>query len=86
MKKRILSLILVLVVAITAMTSCDLLFGDVAESGDVTVAIENADGSYDVYKTALEDVKNKKEGVKGVIEHLNKRENNPLTLEMVDST
>ena len=86
MKTRILSLILVLVVAFTAMTSCDFLWGDVAESGDVTVVVENADGTYDVYKTYLEQVENKAEGAKGVIEHLSKRENNPLALEMVDST
>ena len=86
MKKRILSLVLILVMALSAMTSCDILFGDVADNGDVTVVIENADGTYDVYKTYLEEVENKSEGAKGVIEHLNKRENNPLTLEMVDST
>ena len=86
MKNKILSLVLVLVMAITAMTSCDFLWGDVAESGDITVVIENADGTYDVYKTDLEEVENKSEGAKGVIEHLNERENNPLALEMVDST
>ena len=86
MKNKILSLVLVLVMAITAMTSCDFLWGDVAESGDITVVIENADGTYDVYKTYLEQVENKSEGAKGIVEHLNKRENNPLALEMVDST
>ena len=86
MKNKILSLVLVLVMAITAMTSCDFLWGDVAESGDVTVVVENVDGTYDVYKIDLEEVANKSEGAKGVIEHLNKRENNPLALEMVDRT
>ena len=86
MKNKILSLVLVLVMAITAMTSCDFLWGDVAESGDVTVVVENVDGTYDVYKTYLEQVENKSEGAKGIVEHLNKRENNPLALEMVDST
>ena len=54
MKKRILALILVVSIAVFSMTSCDMLngiiYGDVAEQGDVTVVIENADGSYDVYK------------------------------------
>lgn len=86
MKTRILSLVLVLVMAVYAMTSCGFIFGDVAESGDVTVVVENADGTYDVYKTYLEQVENKSEGAKGVVEHLNKRENNPLALEMIDST
>ena len=86
MKTRILSLALVLVMIIMAMTSCSLLWGEVADSGFVTVVVENADGTYDVYKTYLEDVENKQEGAKGVIEHLSERENNPLHLEMVDST
>ncbi|MBQ2711857.1 MAG: hypothetical protein IJF71_00615 [Clostridia bacterium] len=84
MKTKFLALVTVLV--FSAMTSCNFLFGSVAESGDVTVVVENADGTYDVYKTYLEDVENKDEGAKGVIEHLNKRENNPLALEMIDST
>jgi hypothetical protein len=86
MKTRILSLALALVLVVMAMTSCGLLWGEVAEGGDVTVVIENADGTYEVYKTYLEDVENKQEGAKGVIEHLSERENNPLYLEMVDST
>ena len=86
MKTRILSLALALVLVVMAMTSCGLLWGEVAEGGDVTVVIENADGTYEVYKTYLEDVENKQEGAKGVIEHLSKRDNNPLYLEMVDST
>ena len=86
MKKRILALVLVLVMAFVSMTSCDLLWGEVAESGDVTVVVENADGTYDVYKTYLENVENKSEGAKGIVENLNNRENNPLTLEMIDST
>ena len=86
MKTRILSLALVLVMIIMAMTSCDFLWGDVADSGFVTVVVENADGTYDVYKTYLEEVANKQEGAKGIIEHLNAKEENPLYLEMVDST
>ena len=86
MKTRILSLALVLVMIIMAMTSCDFLWGDVADSGFITVVVENADGTYDVYKTYLEEVANKSEGAKGIIEHLNRRENTPLYLEMVNST
>ena len=86
MKTRILSLALVLVMIIMAMTSCDFLWGDVADSGFVTVVIENPDGTYDVYKTYLEEVANKQEGAKGIVEHLNAAEENPLYLEMVNST
>ncbi len=86
MKIRILALVLVVVMAILSMTSCNLFYGEVAEQGDVTVVVENADGTYDVYKTYLEEVENKNEGAKGVIEHLNKRQSNPLPLEMIDST
>lgn len=86
MKTRILSLLLVVVILLLAMTSCSLIYGEVAEQGDVTVVVESADGTYEVYKTYLEEVENKKEGAKGVIEHLNKREKSPLSLEMVDST
>ena len=73
MKTRILSLALALVLVVMAMTSCSLLWGEVAEGGDVTVVIENADGTYEVYKTYLEEVENKQEGAKGVIEHLSER-------------
>lgn len=86
MKNRLLALLLLMAVALATLSSCGIIFGDVAEQGDVTVVVENTDGSYDVYRTYLEDVENKSEGAKGVVEHLNKRENNPLTLEMVDST
>ena len=90
MKTRILALALVVVMAVISMTSCDflndILYGEVAEQGYVTVVVENADGTYDVYKATLEEVENKNEGAKGVIEHLNKSESNPLALEMNEST
>lgn len=86
MKKRILALVIMLVMTFMALTSCGIIFGDVADSGDVTVVVENADGSYDVYKTYLESVENKSEGAKGVVEHLNKRDNHKLALTMVDSS
>ena len=86
MKNRILTLLLLLAVVIASLSSCGIIFGDVADEGDVTVVVENTDGNYDVYKTYLEEVENKGEGAKGVIEHLNNRESNTLHLEMVDST
>lgn len=86
MKTKILALLLALTILVVGLCSCDLFLGDVAEAGDITVVVENADGSFDVYKTYLENVENKKEGAKGVVEHLNLREENPLYLEMTDST
>ncbi len=86
MKNRILSLILVLVISVLSLTCCDSLWGEVGEKGDITVVVEATDGSFTVYKTYLEEVENKDEGAKGIIEHLRDREENPLYLEMVDST
>ena len=85
MKKRLLVLLLVIASVLAVFTSCDLLFGKVDDSGNFTVVVENSDGSYDVFKTNLEEIENNKEGAKGVIEHLNSR-NDRLYLEMVDST
>ena len=45
MKTRILAFIIVVSLALSSLCSCDLLFGKVAEQGDVTVVVENADGS-----------------------------------------
>ena len=50
--KRILSLILVLVMMFS-LASCG---GTLGEQGDVSVVIENRDGSYTVYKAYLEEV------------------------------
>ena len=80
--KRILSLILVLVMMFS-LASCG---GTLGEQGDVSVVIENRDGSYTVYKAYLEEVENKGEGVYGVIQYLMAREDNPLTADIVDST
>ena len=60
--------------------------GTLAEQGDVSVVIENRDGTYTVYKAYLEDVENKGEGVYGVIQYLMERENNPLTADIASST
>ena len=84
MKKKILALLLALVIVLFAFTSCDILFGEVADEGNVTVVVENADGTYEVHDANLSRVENKSEGAKGIIEHLNKNSN--LYLEMVDST
>lgn len=86
MKKRLFALILATLMLTLSLVSCDLFLGEVAEEGDITVVVENSDGSYDVYKTYLEEVENKGEGAKGVVEHLKAREENPLYLEMIDST
>lgn len=85
MKKRILALFLALFVTLCGLSSCGFIFGDVAEQGDVTVVVENTDGTYDVFKCYLESVENKKEGAKGVLEHLNQRKDK-LYLEMTNST
>ena len=83
--KKILSLILVVVMAI-GLVSCDgILGGILGEKGDVSVVIENSDGTYDVYKVYLEDVENKDEGVYGILQHLMTREKNPLGADIVDS-
>ena len=86
MKTKILASILLLAVVLSSLISCNLLWGDVAEAGDVTVVVEQADGSYDVYYAFLEEVENKNEGAKGIVEHMNARKENALTLTMVDST
>lgn len=85
MKNKILAMLLTVIIAVLAFGSCSYIFGDVAEQGDVTVVIENADGTYDVYKTYLENVENKKQGAVGVIENLRDRDNNPLLVEMDDT-
>ena len=85
MKIRILALFLALVTAASLLTSCSLIFGDVDDSGNFTVLVENADGSYEVYTTDLNRLENKSEGAKGLLEHLN-TQNERLYLEMVDST
>ena len=85
MKTKILALLLALCVIFTALTSCDYIFGGgVADSGDVTVVVENADGSYDVYYTCLEEVENKSEGALGVLEKLAAREKDKLHLVVED--
>lgn len=85
MKIRITALLSALVTAALLLTSCGLIFGDVADSGSFTVLVENTDGSYDVYKTDLDSLENKSEGAKGVVEHLNTGDDR-LYLEMVDGS
>ena len=85
MKNRIFTLVIAVILVLCALNSCNIIFGDVDESGDVTVVVENSDGTYDIFAANLESVENKKEGAKGILEHLSQR-NDGLNLEMVDST
>ena len=80
--KKILSLILA-VAMMLLLVACA---GEVGEEGDVSLVVENRDGSYDVYKVYLEDVTNKEEGVYGVVEFIMQREENPITADIVDSS
>ena len=54
MKSKILALLMALLILTVSLVSCDFFLGDVATEGDITVVVENAYGSYDVYKTYLE--------------------------------
>ncbi len=85
--KRILSLITLVAILVTALVSCDIMGADnkVAAYGEATVVVELKDGSYETYKASLISVQNKKEGAKGVLEHLNQRDDK-LHLVMEDST
>ena len=85
--KRIVSLIAVRAILVTALVSCDFFsgFGKVAEKGDVTVVVETSNGAYEVYKTYLENVENKSEGVKGVLDNLCVRSTNALRVVMDDT-
>ena len=85
MKNKILASALTLAIVILSLCSCELIFGDVAETGDVTVVIENTDGSYDVFEVDLEKVENKSEGAKGILEYLSKG-SDPLYVDMADSS
>lgn len=85
MKNKILSLVLICALVI-GLCSCNAFFGKVEDKGDVAIVIENADGSYDVFKADLENVENKEEGAKGVVEYLGSRKNDKLSYEMTDST
>lgn len=80
--KKLSALLLVVIMATISLFACSTF----EEKGDVTVVIENEDGEYDVYKVYLEDVENKSEGAAGIIEHLSKREKNPLHLKMSDGS
>lgn len=80
--KKITSFLLSIALVLLAFSSCGAM---VAEKGDVTVVIEVADGEYEVYKTYLENVENKKNGALGVLESLRDREENPLHLVYSDS-
>ena len=83
--KKIITLILTLAMAVSLLSSCSI-FGLFADSGEMTVIVESEDGSYTAYSVSLGEVKNKAEGVAGVLEHLRDREEEPLALDMSDST
>lgn len=73
---------------VLSLASCGILseMGIVAQNGDVAVVVENSEGEYDVYYADLEDVENKEEGAKGILEQLSERKINALYLEMTEST
>ena len=73
--KKFLALLLCAATLMLTFTSC---MKKVGEEGDVTVIVETANGEYEVYKTYLENVENKSNGVLGVLENLAAREENPL--------
>ena len=73
MKSKILALIIALTLTILSLCSCDFLFGTVAEDGDVTVVVEESSGTYSVFEVSLENVENKGEGGKGILEYLSQR-------------
>ena len=75
MKSKILALIIALTLTILSLCSCDFLFGTVAEDGDVTVVVEESSGTYSVFEVSLENVENKGEGGKGILEYLSQRKN-----------
>ena len=84
--KRILALVLTVVVALMTLTSCEYIFGGgVEDSGEVTVVVENSDGSFDRFKVSLEDVENKNDGAKGIMEHLSGRSDR-LYVDMVEGS
>ena len=85
MKNRILSLILLVALALLSLSSCSILFGKVDRRGVFTVAIDNADGSFEEYSVNLESLENNKEGAKGVLELLDSTHGD-FYLEMTDST
>ena len=73
------------IIMLAMLTSCSFV-GSVGDVGQVTVVVEAADGSCEVYQTSLENIENKGEGAKGVLEHLETRADNPLSLEMTNSS
>ncbi len=83
MKRKFLSALTVLVLILTALTSC---FGGVASEGEALVVIENLNGSFTEYTLALENIKNKDEGVAGLLEALSEQSENPMSLDMQNST
>ena len=81
--KKLLVLLLALACVLGSLTSCEYIFGGgVEDAGEVSLVIESSDGSYEVFDLSLEEVENKSEGAKGLIEHLS--QNNGLKVDMIE--
>ena len=80
---KILALTLAMILAALCLFSCS---PKVDEEGDVLVVIEFEDGTAKEYELLLEKVENKDEGAAGILEYLKNREEDPLSLNMSDST
>ena len=81
--KRLIAILVLVMLLLSSLCSCKLLSPHVSDEGDVTVVVENEDGSRDVFEVDLENVENKSEGAKGILEHLNQQKDR-LYLEIVD--
>ena len=81
--KRFISLVLCIATTILCFASCS---KKIAEEGDVSVVIEVKDGEYEIYKTYLENVEYKHEGLLAVIKNLHARPRDPLHVEYTDES
>lgn len=79
MKKRtkIVALLLVVAMAMLALVSCG--GGNVADSGNAVVVIENEEGKYTVYEVDLSSLDSHDEGALSLLKHLSAKEENPLS-------
>ena len=73
MKNRIISIILLAAVCLLSLSSCDYLFGDVADDGKVIVVVEESDGGFSKFTADLAFVEKKYEGAAGVLDYLSGR-------------
>lgn len=86
MKKiiRILTLITLVATLVASLASCDVLAGPTVAGEQVTVVIEERDGSYTTYEIALADVADKSMGAYSLLAHL--RDKKGLALDAPDSS